>query len=107
MPLDGVSCRDAGAEKLVPVSVSATVLPWVPCTGVNPLNDGGVGFGVGCGVPHAGAPGGQFGAAAAVMVNEADARRLWSTSISVNCRAPVWALESIWSCAVIRVAETT
>src|ERR1035437_5155719 len=103
MPLDGVNCRDAGAEKLIPVSVSATVLPCVPCTGVNPRNAGGCG--VGCGVPHAAIPGGQLWAA--VTVNDVDARKLWSASISVTCRAPAWALASIWSCAEICVGETT
>src|ERR1039458_10390237 len=100
MPLDGVNCKDAGAEKLIPVSVSATVLPWVPCTGANPRNAGGVGCGV---PPHAAAPGGQFGAGAVagVMVNAVAARRLWSASISVTCRAPACAFAAICNCAEI------
>ncbi len=83
-----MNCTEAGAEKFIPVNVSATEVPCVPCKGENPRRRGPpVGpFGPEPQAAVAAIPGGQF--CAAVMVKGVGERRLWSASMRMTWRLP-------------------
>ena len=94
IPALGVNCSVAGDVKFAPASVNATVVPCVPCTGVNPRS-AGCAFGA---VPQAvgeSMPGGQLLFAAAVIVNGVEIFRSWSASTSITVRLPGWAFAAI------------